>query len=138
MGMLCDLCIASDDARFAFPETSLGMIPGVGGTQTTPRLAGLGRALDFVLTGRWLTAEEALQAGVVARVVPRGRLWAEVRALADAIARLDPALVRAAKRAVWDGWDLALADGLALERRLARCGLLSAAGPWNRNTLAPM
>ena len=63
MALLCDLCIAAEDARFCYPETGLAMIPGVAGTQTTPRLLGIGRALDLVLTGRWLSA----RGGVAAR-----------------------------------------------------------------------
>src|SRR5438046_3034324 len=68
MALLCDLCVAADDARFALPETGLGMIPGVGGTQTLPRKAGTAAALDLVLTGRWLDARAALAAGLVGRV----------------------------------------------------------------------
>jgi len=119
MAMLCDLCIAGDDARFSFPETGMGMIPGVAGTQTAPRAAGVGRALDWVLTGRWLSAAQALQAGVVARVVRRGALDAEAMRLARRLAALDPRLVTAVKRAVREGLELPLVGGLALEHRLA-------------------
>ena len=63
MALLCDLCIAAADARFAYPETGLAMIPGVAGTQTTPRAIGVGRAMDLILTGRWLTRAEALRPG---------------------------------------------------------------------------
>jgi enoyl-CoA hydratase/carnithine racemase len=118
MALLCDLCIAADNARFCYPETGLAMIPGVGGTQTTPRLLGIGRALDLVLTGRWLSATEALQLGIVARVVPRGRLHAAAVDLARQLCELPPALLTGAKRAVIEGLDLPLADGLALERRI--------------------
>jgi enoyl-CoA hydratase/carnithine racemase len=118
MAMLCDLCIASGDARFALPETGLGMIPGVAGTQTLPRALGLGRALDHVLTGRTLTAAEAADLGIVVRVVPRARLEAVALAEAERLAALDGALVRACKRAVWEGLDLPLGDGLGLENRL--------------------
>src|SRR5262245_21751774 len=58
MALLCDVCLAADDARFSYPETGLGMIPGVAGTQTTPRTIGTGRALDLILTGRWIDAPE--------------------------------------------------------------------------------
>ncbi|MGH7785852.1 MAG: enoyl-CoA hydratase/isomerase family protein, partial [Candidatus Binatia bacterium] len=68
MALLCDQCIASRDARFALPETALGMIPGVGGTQTLPRLIGTGRALHLVLSGDWLDARTAHRLGLVARV----------------------------------------------------------------------
>ena len=119
MALLCDLCVAADDARFALPETGLGMIPGVGGTQTLPRKAGTAAALDLVLTGRWLDARAALAAGLVHRVVVRARLEATALALAHRLARLAPAEVQAARRAVRGAHDLPLAAGVALERRLA-------------------
>ena len=74
MALLCDLCIAADDTVFFLPETGLGMIPGVGGTQTAPRAIGLGRALDMVLTGKRLSADQALQIGLVNQVVPPATL----------------------------------------------------------------
>ncbi len=74
MAMLCDLCIAADDARFVLPETGLGAIPGVGGTQTLARRAGASVALDSVLTGRVLDAPAAHAAGIVNRVVPAAGL----------------------------------------------------------------
>ncbi len=120
MALLCDLCIAADDARFALPETGLGMIPGVAGTQTATRLLGLGRAFDLVLTGRTLDARAALRLGLVARVVPRSRLRASAAALARRLARRDAALLADVKRAVDRGLDLPLAEGLELETRLAR------------------
>src|SRR5437899_907739 len=98
MALLCDLCVAADDARFALPETGLGMIPGVGGTQTLPRKAGTAGALDLVLTGRWLDARAALAAELVGRVVARARLEATALALAGRLARLDPAAVKAIRR----------------------------------------
>lgn len=119
MALLCDLTVASTDARFALPETGLGMIPGVAGTQTVARRAGLARALDIVLTGRWLDARAALAAGIVTRVVPRSHLEVTVRALAGRLARLDPRLVQAARRCVRAAHDLEFDAGLALERRLA-------------------
>jgi len=119
MAMLCDLVVAAEDARLALPETGLGMIPGVGGTQTLPRRAGLGRALDLVLTGRWLDAGAALDAGVVNAVVPRPRLLATAMTMARRLARLDPALVAAVRRCLRAAHDGTLADAVALERRLA-------------------
>ena len=118
MAMLCDLCFASVDARFALPETALAMIPGVAGTQTLPRVLGLGRALDHVLTGRWLSAAEARDLGIVTCVVPRRRLEAQAVTEAERLAALPPRLVHACKRSVWDGLDRPLPQGLALERRL--------------------
>ena len=125
MALLCDLCVASDDARFAYPETGLGMIPGVGGTQTTPRALGTGRALDLVLTGRWLTAAEAFRLGIVTTLLrhppaaaPGATAFAAAIDLARRICDLPPALVTRTKRLVNDGLDLRLADALVLERRI--------------------
>lgn len=118
MAVLCDMCLAADDAVFFLPETGLGMIPGVGGTQTAPRAIGLGRALDLVLTGKRLDAGEALKIGLVNRVVPRPALLTAAKSLAYTLCRHRPRTVRLAKRAVRRGTDLGLADGLRLERRL--------------------
>ena len=118
MALLCDLCVAAADGVFFLPETSLGMIPGVGGTQTLPRAVGLGRAMDTVLTNRRIDAPEALRIGLVNRVVPGETLMAEAGALALRLAGLDPRAVATAKRAVRRGRDLSLAAGLGLERRL--------------------
>ncbi len=122
MALLCDQCIAAADARFALPETGLGMIPGVGGTQTLARLAGTGRALHHALSGAWLDAKAACELGLVARVVAQKRLFPAALAAARRAARLDPGLVRRCRRAVREGADLPLAAGLALERRLAAAG----------------
>lgn len=122
MALLCDQCIAAVDTRFALPETGLGMIPGVGGTQTLARLAGQGRALHYTLSGAWLDARDAWELGLVARVVPAARLLDTALAVARQVARLDAALVRRCRRAVREGFDLPLASGLALEQRLAAAG----------------
>ena len=119
MALLCDQCIAASDARFALPETGLGMIPGVGGTQTLARLAGLGRALHVVLAGRWFDARQARAWGIASRVVPRRQLDAAARAAARRALRCNAGLLRQLKRAVSEGLDLPLADGLRLEWRLA-------------------
>ena len=119
MSMYCDLRVASQDARFALPEVTLGYIPSAGGTQTIPRHAPLSEALRMVTTGEPLTAAEALRAGLVHAVVPREELLTTARGWAERIASADPAATRAAKRAILEGIDLPLADGLALERRLA-------------------
>jgi enoyl-CoA hydratase/carnithine racemase len=118
MALLCDLCVAAEDARFGYPETGLGMIPGVAGTQTTPRALGIGHALDLILTGRWLDAATALRMGIVARVVPAHTLRTAAIDLARRLCELPPTLVARLKRAVNDGLEMTLADGLALERRL--------------------
>lgn len=118
MALLCDLCIAAEDALFFLPESGLGMIPGVVGTQTAPRAIGVGRALDMVLTGKRVAAQEAVRIGLVNRVVPRETLLTEAKALAYTLAEHDPRIVSLAKRAIRLGRDLSLAEGLALERRL--------------------
>lgn len=119
MALLCDLCVAASDARLGLPETGAGMIPGVAGTQTLPRRVGVGRALAVALCPGWTSARDALRLGVVNRVVPRARLHATALGLARRLAELDPALVVAARRCVRAAHDLALGDGIALERRIA-------------------
>jgi|SRR5579862_3764661 len=120
MALLCDLCIAAENARFAYPETGLAMIPGVAGTQTTPRIIGTGRALDLILTGCWLTAEEAYHLGIVARIVAFETLGAAAVDLGRGLCELPPTLVGNVKRAITNGLDMPLADGLALEKRIGR------------------
>ncbi len=119
IALFCDLRIAADDAVFGLPEVGLGIIPGAGATQTLPRVAGLSRCLDMLLTGRRLNAGEAHQYGLVTRVVSRNALFPLVNDLALTIASFEPEAVRRAKEAVMRGRDLPLADGLDLERRLA-------------------
>jgi enoyl-CoA hydratase len=118
MALLCDFCVAAEGARFAYPETGLAMIPGVAGTQTTPRAVGIGRALDLVLTGRRLDAHEALRMGIVARVVPLAALRTVAIDLARRLCEVPPTLIAKVKRAVNDGLEMSLAEGLGLERRL--------------------
>jgi enoyl-CoA hydratase len=120
MVLLCDIAVAADDARFCLPETGLGMIPGVAGTQTASRRLGPGWALDLCLTGRWIDAKEALLIGLVAEVVPRARLMRTAGAMARRLSRVPRERAAIAKLAVWDGLELPLREGLAMERRLAR------------------
>jgi enoyl-CoA hydratase/carnithine racemase len=120
MSLYCDLRVASDDARFALPEVTLGYIPSAGGTQTVPRHAPSSEALRMVTSGVPLSAAQALRAGLVHAVVPREELLPTARAWSERIAAADPAAIRAAKRAVREGMDLPLAGGLALERRLSQ------------------
>lgn len=119
MALLCDVAIAADDTRICLPETGVGMIPGVAGTQTASRRLGLGRALDLCITGRWIDAPEALLVGLVTEVVPAARLEARAHELACALGRLPKGLAHAIKVAVWEGMDLPLCDGIELERHLA-------------------
>ena len=120
MALLCDLVVCANDACFGLPETSLGLIPGVGGTQTLPRAIGQGRAASVLLAGEWLDARAAVASGLALAAVPRARLDATVLALARRVAALDPAVVRAVRACVARGLDLPLAAGLGLERRWAR------------------
>jgi enoyl-CoA hydratase/carnithine racemase len=119
MALYCDLRLAAEGTVFGMPEVRLGMIPAAGGTQTIPRAARLGPALDVLLTGRRFDAAEAERLGLVTRLVPADRLAAETETLAAALAALDPRAVRAIRRAIRDGLDLPLDQGLRLEARLA-------------------
>jgi enoyl-CoA hydratase len=119
MSLCCDIRIAAEDARFGLPEATLGIIPAAGGTQTLPRTVGRAKALEMLLTNRWIDAQEALPAGLVNRVVPRKDLMPVAEELAQKIAALNPLAVRAAKEAIVRGSDMCLAEGLELEKRLA-------------------
>ena len=119
IALCCDIRIASEDARFGLPEVGLGIIPAAGGTQTLPRIIGRGRALEMLLTNRWLTSGEALQFGLVNQVVSKEKLLDTAVELAKKIASYDPMAVRNAKQAVVRGSDLPLTEGLDLERKLA-------------------
>ena len=127
MALCCDIRLASDDARFGLPETGLGIIPAAGGSQTLPRTIGASAALDMLLTGRWLTAAEALKLKLVNRVVARADLLPQAEKLARKIESMNSLVVRYVKQAVKSGLDLTLAEGLALEARLAE-SLASATG----------
>ena len=118
IALCCDIRIAARDARFGFPEAGRGIIPGAGGTQNLPRAIGPGKALEMLLTGRYLSAQEALEMRLVNRVVPKSKLLPTAEKLARQIASLDPTAVRSAKQAVLRGLDLPLAEGLELESRL--------------------
>lgn len=120
LALYCDLRIASEELVVGVPEIRLGMIPPAGGTQTTGRTGGQGVAADMLLNARRLTAVEALRWRLVQRVVPRDRLVPAASEMAAELARRDPTLLELAKRAVWDGLDLPITEGLALEWRLAR------------------
>ena len=111
----CDLRVAAEDAMIGQPEVSVGIHPGFGGTQRLPRLVGLTRAKEMILTGEPVTAEEARAMGLVNRVVPADRLLEEARALAETILQRGPVAVRTAKRVMNRGFDLPLEDALELE-----------------------
>jgi enoyl-CoA hydratase len=115
LAMACDFRIASENAKFGQPEVNLGIPPGYGGSQRTPRLVGLGMALYMCLTGETIDATEALRIGLVQRVVPIAELLPEAKRLASVIATKAPLAITATKRAIREGAALPLAEGLALE-----------------------
>jgi len=119
IALFCDLRIAAPDVVFGFPEVTLGILPAAGGTQTLPRILGLSGALDMLLTGRRLNAQEALSKGMVNQIVPRENLLCAAEDLARKIASYDPVAVRNAKQALIKGMDMTLDQGLDLEWRLA-------------------
>jgi enoyl-CoA hydratase len=116
LALACDIVIAADDARFGLPETGLGIIPGAGGTQRLVRAVGTSVALDVILTGRMLTAAEAVAAGLAARSVPAGELVETALAVAHEIARRSPIAISLARASVLRSLDVTLEAGLALER----------------------
>ena len=118
LAMACTFRVAADTAKLGLPETGLGIIPGYGGTQRLPRLVGRDRALELILTGRMVTAEEALSIGLVTRVVPGASLQAEVSAFARTLASRAPVAVQLAMDAVNRGVEMSFVDGCALEASL--------------------
>ena len=118
LAMMCDTIYAADTARFGQPEVGIGLIPGMGGTQRLTRAVGKALAMDLVLTGRMLTAEEAERAGLVARVLPAGRLLDETLQAAALIASRSSLMTSLAKEAVNVALETSLAEGLRFERRV--------------------
>ena len=119
IALCCDIRLASPDAKFGLPEIGLGIIPAAGGTQTLPRVIGRSRALEMLLTNRWIGAEEALQFQLVNRIVAKEELLDTAEEIAGKIASYDPLAVKYAKQAVVRGMDMSLRDGLNLEGILA-------------------
>jgi enoyl-CoA hydratase len=117
LAMACDLIIASETARFGQPETGLGIIPGAGGTQRLTRAVGKAKAMDVILSGRFLTADEAERAGLVARVVAKEAWLEEAKAVARAIAEKGPIAQRLAKESVNRAYESTLETGLDYERK---------------------
>ena len=118
LAISCHLRVATTRASFSLPETKLGVIPAYGGTQRLARITGSGRALEMMLAGATLTAEEALRLGLVNTVVAPAQLSAAAEALAGEISALAPLAIRACLQAVTRGQDLPLAEGLKLEAEL--------------------
>jgi enoyl-CoA hydratase len=118
LALACHLRISSTNARFSLPETRLGLIPGYGGTQRLAREMGYGRALEAMLTGKYLSAEEAYQFGIVNQVTDPANVLTAAESLAMDISKLAPLAIRACLKAVTHGLDLTLPEGLALEAEL--------------------
>jgi enoyl-CoA hydratase len=115
LALACDLRVAAENAVFGLPEPSLGIIPGAGGTQRLPRIVGLGRAKEMILTGARWDARKALEAGLVSQVVPAAELMPAARAMAERVLALGPLAVRLAKSAVNASSQMPLSAGLAFE-----------------------
>jgi enoyl-CoA hydratase len=117
LAMACDIIVAGETARFGQPEIHLGLMPGAGGTQRLTRAIGKSRAMEMILTGRPITAQEAQAAGLVSRVVPPELCLEEAKRLAREIAREAPVALRLAKEAVLQAFETSLEAGLLFERR---------------------
>ena len=117
LALSCDLIVASETAQFGQPETGLGIIPGAGGTQRLTRTVGKALAMDVILSGRRLSAREALAAGLVARVVAKEAWLDEAKRVARDIAEKGPVATRLAKESVDRAYETTLAAGLEAERR---------------------
>ncbi len=117
LAMMCDILIAADTAKFGQPEITLGIMPGMGGTQRLPRAVGKAKAMDLILTGRMMDAGEAERAGLVARVVAAGDLMEEALAAGRRIAGYSRPIVMMAKEAVSRAFEAPLSEGLLFERR---------------------
>ncbi|WP_137929435.1 enoyl-CoA hydratase [Mesorhizobium comanense] len=118
LAMMCDFIIAADTARFGQPEITLGVIPGMGGSQRLTRFVGKSKAMDMCLTGRMMDAAEAERSGLVSRVVPAGELIEEAVKAAAKIAAFSLPSVMMAKEAVNRAYETTLTEGLRFERRL--------------------
>ena len=134
LAMACTLRIASDTAKFGQPEINLGLIPGYAGSQRLPRLVGRGRALEMLLTGAQIPAEEAHRIGLVNKVVPAGSLMTEARALAHTLAGKAPVAVRYILEAVAGGLEMPFADAQDYEATLF--GLVSTTDDMREGTRA--
>lgn len=117
LAMMCDFIIAADSAKFGQPEIKLGVIPGMGGSQRMARSIGKAKAMDLILTGRMMDAEEAERSGLVSRIVAADKLMEEVVAAAETIASYSKPSTMVAKEAVDRAFETSLAEGLNYERR---------------------
>ncbi|HUT49185.1 MAG TPA: enoyl-CoA hydratase [Alphaproteobacteria bacterium] len=117
LAMMCDFIIAADTAKFGQPEITIGIIPGAGGSQRLPRFVGKSKAMEMILTGRMMGAEEAERSGLVSRVVPAVDLLDEAIKTAKSIADLSRPAVMVAKEAVNRAYESSLSEGVLFERR---------------------
>src|SRR5437879_6142136 len=117
LAMLCDVIIAGENARFGQPEINIGLIPGAGGTQRLTRIVGKSVASEMILTGRMMAAEEALQRGLAARVVPQELIVDEAVRLGKEVAQRAPISVRLAKEAITRAFEGRVDDGIEFERK---------------------
>lgn len=118
LAMMCDMVFASDTAKFGQPEITLGVMPGLGGTQRLTRFVGKSKAMDLCLTGRMMDAEEAERAGLVARVVTADKLMDEVMEAAEKIAAFSLPILMMTKESVNRSYETTLSEGVRFERRL--------------------
>ncbi|MBN8902823.1 MAG: enoyl-CoA hydratase [Rhodospirillales bacterium 69-11] len=118
LAMMCDIILAADTAKFGQPEINLGVIPGAGGTQRLTRAVGKSKAMDLVLSARFMDAAEAERSNLVSRVVPADQLLPEALKLAERIAGLSPVAVKMAKAAVNRAFETTLMEGVRYERAL--------------------
>ncbi|MDG2529778.1 enoyl-CoA hydratase [Caulobacter endophyticus] len=118
LAMMCDFILAADTAKFGQPEINLGVAPGIGGTQRLTRLVGKSKAMDMILTGRMMDAEEAERAGLVSRIFPADQLVDEAVKVAARIAAQSPLATAMNKELVNAAYETTLTTGVALERRL--------------------
>jgi enoyl-CoA hydratase len=118
LAMMCDFIIAGDNAKFGQPEINLGVVPGMGGSQRLTRAVGKAKAMDMILTGRFIGADEAERSGLVARVVPAAETVEEALKAAEVIASKSKPAAMLAKEAVNAAFETGLAQGVLFERRL--------------------
>lgn len=118
LAMHCDIIIASESAKFGQPEINIGVMPGAGGTQRLTRAIGKFKAMEVILNGRFLSAQEAFDAGLVTRVVPKEQFLVEALRLAHGIAQRPPIALKLAKEAVLKADEMSLSEGLEYERKL--------------------
>lgn len=118
LALMCDIIIAADSAVFTLPETRIGVIPGAGGTQRLTRLVGKAVAMDMILSGREMRAEEALARGVISRIAPQESYLSEAMTLAHKLAERSRPIMMLAKEAVNHAYESHLAEGIYIERRL--------------------